>query len=135
MTNHWPARLLALAIAVTAAALPARQALATMQGQEGAKKLNPYSGDPAAIEQGRALYVQHGCSACHGVRGGGGMALPLVDDTWAFGSSDEVLFKLIKGEIAESTMPRVWQLEPDPVWKMLAYIRSLYSGDPSLVDW
>ena len=59
----------------------------------------------------------------------------LLDDTWKFGSSDEVLFKLIEGEIAESTMPKIWQLEPDQVWKMIAYIRSVYTGDPSLVDW
>jgi mono/diheme cytochrome c family protein len=72
---------------------------------------------------------------CHGVQGGGGMAMPLLDDTWEFGSSDEVLFRLIKGEIAESTMPKVYELEPDQVWKMIAYIRSLYRGDPGKADW
>jgi hypothetical protein len=46
------------------------------------------------------------------------------------------LFKLIKGQIPEATMPKVWGFVPDEeVWKMLAYVRSLYSGDPSRVVW
>ena len=125
-----------LALAATAMSLLALLATPAAPGGAGAaKKLNPYTGNAQAIEEGRALYMQHGCSGCHGVRGGGGMAVPLLDDTWKFGSSDDVLFKLIEGEIAESTMPKIWQLEPDQVWKMIAYIRSVYSGDPSLVDW
>jgi cytochrome c(L) len=117
-------------------------ALALMVGQsgpagaQGAKKLNPYTGNDEAIKEGRAIYLQRGCSGCHGVGGGGGMALPLIDDSWKFGSNDEVLFKLIKGEIEASTMPKVFgDLEPDQIWKMIAYIRSLYAGDPGKVDW
>lgn len=106
------------------------------QSPNAVKKLNPYTGNAQAIQEGRTLYLQRGCSGCHGVLGGGGMAMPLMDDVWKFGSSDEVLFKLIKGEIAESTMPKVFgDLEPDQVWKIIAYIRSLYIGDPSRVDW
>jgi len=106
------------------------------QSPNTAKKLNPYTGNAQAIQEGRTLYIQRGCSGCHGVMGGGGMAMPLMDDVWKFGSSDDVLFKIIKGEIPESTMPKVFgDLEPDQVWKMLAYIRSLYSGDPKLVNW
>jgi cytochrome c(L) len=109
---------------------------AGVTGAQGAKKLNPFTGNAEAIKEGRALYLQRGCSGCHGVGGGGGMALPLIDDAWKFGSSDEVLFKLIKGEIEASTMPKVFgDLEPDQIWKMIAYIRSLYAGDPSKVDW
>jgi cytochrome c(L) len=100
------------------------------------KKLNPFTGNQAAIKEGRTLYLQYNCSGCHGVGGGGGMAVPLIDDTWRFGSSDETLFKLIKGEIPQSTMPKTWSsLEPDQVWKILAYVRTLYTGDPSKVDW
>jgi len=101
-----------------------------------AKNVNPFTGNAEAIKEGRALYLKHNCSGCHGVGGGGGMAMPLIDETWKFGSGDEVLFKLIKGEIPESTMPKTWNsLEPDEVWKIVAYVRSLYAGDPSKVDW
>ncbi len=106
------------------------------QDQPKAKKLNPFTGNPAAIQEGRSLYIQNGCSACHGVMGGGGMGVPLIDDVWKFGSDDETLFKLIKGEIPEQTMPKVFVgLEDEQVWKIIAYIRSLYRGDPSKVDW
>ena len=106
------------------------------QDQSKPKKLNPFTGNPAAIQEGRSLYQQNGCSACHGVMGGGGMGVTLIDDVWKFGSDDETLFKLIKGEIPESTMPKVWTgLEDEQVWKIIAYVRSLYRGDPSKVNW
>ena len=106
------------------------------QDQPTPKKLNPFNGNPAAIQEGRSLYQQNGCSACHGVMGGGGMGVPLIDDVWKFGSNDEILFKLIKGQIPEQTMPKVFAgLEDEQVWKIIAYIRSLYRGDPSKVDW
>jgi len=96
--------------------------------QDTAKNTNPFAGNPEAIHEGRALYIKNGCSGCHGVMGGGGMAVALIDDNWKFGDSDEILFKLIKGEIPESTMPKLWGALPaDDVWKMLAYIRSLRS--------
>ena len=101
-----------------------------------AKKLNKFTGDPAAIKEGRALYLKNGCSGCHGVGGGGGMAPPIIDDTWVFGSDDETLFKLIKGQIPQQTMPRVYDSLPDEeVWKILAYVRSQYAGDSSKVNW
>jgi len=106
------------------------------QGSNSVKKLNPYTGKPEAIQQGRTLYLQNGCSACHGVMGGGGMGMPLLDDVWKFGSDDETLFKLIKGQIPEQTMPKIFgHLPDDDVWKMIAYIRSIYQGDPSKINW
>jgi len=109
---------------------------ATAQDQAKAKKLNPFTGKPEAIQEGRTLYLQYGCSGCHGVMGGGGMAMPLLDDVWKFGSDDETLFKLIKGEIEPSTMPKVFgALEKDQVWKIIAYIRSIYQGDQSQINW
>src|SRR5215470_4015201 len=101
-------------------------------GQSDAKKLNPYTGKPEAIKAGRAIYLKYGCSGCHGVGGGGGMGPPLIDDVWKFGSDDETLFKLVKGDIAASTMPKVFNSLPDDeVWMILAYVRSVYAGDPS----
>src|SRR4029453_862519 len=68
-------------------------------------KLNPYTGDPEAIKQGRTLYLQIGCSGCHGGGGGGGMGPALLDDEGKFGSDDETLSKLIKGEIHQKRQP------------------------------
>ncbi|MFL5270818.1 MAG: c-type cytochrome, partial [Anaeromyxobacteraceae bacterium] len=105
-------------------------------GAGGGKKLNKYTGNAAAIQEGRTLYLQNGCSGCHGVGGGGGMAPPIVDDVWRFGSDDQTLFKLIKGQIPEQTMPKVYNALPDDeVWKILAFVRSQYAGDPQKADW
>jgi len=98
--------------------------------------LNPYTGNQEAIQEGRRLFLQDGCSGCHGVMGGGGMGPQLLDPTWKFGGDDETVFKLIKGQIPQQTMPKVFAILPDEqVWKIIAYVRSLYKGDPSLVVW
>jgi cytochrome c(L) len=105
------------------------------RGPESQRR-NKYSSDPAAIKEGRKLFMKYGCSACHGLSGGGGgMGPPLMDDVWQFGSDDETLFKLITGQIPESKMPKVFELQDEDVWKIMAYIRTLYAGDPSKVDW
>jgi hypothetical protein len=51
-----------------------------------------------------------------------------------FGSDDETLFKLMKGEIPQQTMPKI-ALSDEQIWKMLAFVRSLYKGDPALINW
>jgi mono/diheme cytochrome c family protein len=104
------------------------------------KKLNPYTGKASAIAEGRALYIRYGCSACHGLGGGGGMGPSLIKDrgpAWKFGSSDEALYKLIKGEIPGATMPKGMGqgMSDDEIWKVLAYVRSIYAGDQSRVNW
>ena len=101
------------------------------------EKLNPHTGKAEAIQQGRTLYLQNGCSACHGVGGGGGMGPALLDDEWKFGSDDLTLFKLIKGEIPQQTMPAAFGgvLNEDEIWKVIAFVRSLYQGDPNKIDW
>jgi mxaJ protein len=100
------------------------------------KKLNPFTGNAEMIAVGKTLYIQVGCQGCHGGGGGGGMAASLIDDSWKFGSDDETLFKLIKGQIPEQTMPVVYSSLPDEqVWQILAFIRTLYKGDPSKINW
>ena len=101
------------------------------------EKLNPHTGNAEAMQQGRTLYLQNGCSACHGAGGGGGMGPALLDDEWKFGSDDLTLVKLIKGEIPQQTMPAAFGgvLNEDEIWKVIAFVRSLYQGDPNKIDW
>ena len=99
-------------------------------------KLNPFTGNADMAAEGRTLYFQVGCQGCHGGGGGGGMATSVIDGAWTFGSDDEVLFRLVKGEVPEQTMPTVYSvLEDEEVWKILAFIRSVYAGDPGRIDW
>ena len=113
--------------------------LSIVAAEEPAKpeKLNPYIGNAEAIQEGRPLFLQNGCSACHGAGGGGGMCPALLDDEWKFGSDDLTLFKLIKGEIPQQTMPAAFGsvLKDDEIWKIIAFIRSLYHGDPNKINW
>jgi mono/diheme cytochrome c family protein len=106
-------------------------------GAGEAKKLNPYTGQADAIQEGKALYDRYGCADCHRTERGGGRGLPVVDDEWVFGSDDATLFKLIRGELPGQTMPATpgKDLPDEEIWKMLAYIRSLYQGDPSRITW
>ena len=125
-----------LLLLLAAGALAAGSFAPALAQKPEAKKLNKYTGDAAAIKEGRTLFLKEGCSGCHGAGGGGGMAPALSDDQWTFGSDDETLFKLITGKIPQATMPKVYESMPeDEVWKILAYIRSLYAGDPAKVNW
>lgn len=102
----------------------------------------PASGNPLAksvesVIEGRKLYLQYGCAGCHGLGGGGGMGKPIIDDEWKFGGDDQTLFKLMRGEIPEQTMPGAIgkSMTDDEVWKVLTYVRSLYRGDLRNVSW
>jgi len=116
---------------VPAAAPPAPQA-----GDPGAPRANPFKGNAEMIAEGRGLYFKVGCQACHGGGGGGGMAVSLIDAAWKYGSDDDTLYRLIKGQITGQTMPAVYSTLPDEqVWQLLAFIRSLYIGDPTKINW
>jgi mono/diheme cytochrome c family protein/nitrate/TMAO reductase-like tetraheme cytochrome c subunit len=104
--------------------------------EEQPKRLNPFAGDPEALKEGRQLWLSLGCSGCHSLMGGGSaMAWPVLDDTWRFGSDDETLYKLVRGQIPQQTMPPFATLSDEQVWKALSYVRSLYKGDPALINW
>ena len=57
---------------------------------------NPYKDtDAAAVKAGQQLYMNYGCSGCHGGGGGGGMCPPLTDGVWVYGGDDDTLFRLV----------------------------------------
>lgn len=103
------------------------------------KKLNPFTGNEEAIKEGRQLYLQSGCPGCHGSGGGGAMAgaTAFIRDTWKFGGDDETYFKVTKGTYPGQTMPAVFGaiLTDEQVWKIIAWIRSIYKGDPERIVW
>jgi len=106
------------------------------QSSAPSAKKNPFTGNAEAIVEGKKLFSQNNCAGCHGVGGGGGMGPSVLDDDWKFGSDDQTLFKLIKGDIPDQTMPKVYNVLPDEeVWKILAFVRSVYSGDPTKINW
>jgi len=104
---------------------------------EAATSGNPFAKSVDAVIDGRKIYLKYGCAGCHGMGGGGGMGKPLIDEEWRFGSDDATLFKLIRGQIPEQTMPKVFgqSMTEEEAWKVLVYVRSIYAGDPAKINW
>lgn len=98
-------------------------------------RLNPYNEKPEAIPEGRMLFGEAGCPKCHGTSATGGDGPNLTDDAWLIDGTDETLFRTIsKGRPKRGArgveMPS-WEdtLEPDMIWKIIAWIRSTYRGE------
>lgn len=97
---------------------------------------NPFTGDAVAIEAGRSLWRKAGCYSCHGGVAEGGVGPSLIDDEWVYVPTDKTLFKTIS-EGRRGTVMASWSkdLNPEQIWKVIAYIRALYQGDPNKIIW
>jgi mono/diheme cytochrome c family protein len=113
------------------------------------KLVNPYKDSQADIvSQGNSLFLSYGCSGCHGGSGGGGICPPLTDGVWIYGGDDDTLFRLVtlgsdalqKQGYSRMGLENVVAPMPpfgstiksaDELWKILAFVRSRYDGDPS----
>jgi cytochrome c(L) len=97
---------------------------------------NPYTGDPAAIERGQRLWANTGCYTCHGETAEGALGPDLTDDDWVYRPTDATLFKAIAmGRPGTNMVAWGGELDPEDIWKIIAYIRSLYRGDPEKIIW
>jgi mono/diheme cytochrome c family protein len=113
---------------------------------------NPFTDKEDAIAEGKKLYFSYSCNGCHGGNGGGGMCPPLSNVVWVYGSDDDTMFRLIaegtdvlrghgysrKGrENVVGPMPPFGELIPtdDELWKIIAFVRTTYRGDPSRRNW
>ncbi len=98
-------------------------------------KLNPYTGNPEAIAEGEELYKLLNCYSCHGLRGGGGMGPNLTDEQWKEGTGSDirVMAQVMTGRNKMPGYERA--ITEDEAWKVIAYVRTLYKGDPSTVEW
>jgi mono/diheme cytochrome c family protein len=112
---------------------------------------NRYTDDPEKIAAGRGLYLSF-CGGCHGGTGGGGMAPPLSNEVWLYGSDDDTLFRLIalgtveltkQGYTRRATEGVVGPMVPfghliksdADLWKIIAYMRTTYRGRPEKRNW
>jgi mono/diheme cytochrome c family protein len=112
------------------------------------KLANPYKDTQTDIvAQGETLFRAYGCSGCHGGSAGGGMCPALTNDIWVYGGDDDTLFRLValgSVELQKAGYSRtgrenvVGPMPPfggiiknaDDLWKIFAFVRSHYSGDP-----
>jgi len=113
------------------------------------KLTNPYKDTQTDIvAQGGQFMLSYSCSGCHGGGGGGGMCPPLTNDIWVYGGDDDTLFRLValgtdelqkQGYMRKGRENVVGPMPPfgaiiksaDDLWKILAFVRSKYSGDPA----
>ena len=61
----------------------------------GNQRMNPYSNDPVALQDGWRLFNWYNCSGCHGGHAGGGMGPSLRDNVWLYGNRDDQIFSSI----------------------------------------
>lgn len=90
----------------------------------GTEKAKKYENDPAAIEQGKALYAAFNCNGCH-AGGGGGFGPALSDDKWIYGGSlPNIVDTLYEGR--PKGMP-AWRgkIPDEQMWQIAAYVKSL----------
>ncbi|MGZ8218427.1 cytochrome c(L), periplasmic [Methylomagnum sp.] len=97
---------------------------------------NPYNGDHAAIEKGHSLYLT-GCSGCHGHEAEGKLGPGLADDYWTYprALTDVGLFEIFWGGAQGMMGPQSTNMNADEMLHVMAWLRSLYKGDPAKAEW
>jgi cytochrome c oxidase cbb3-type subunit III len=87
--------------------------------------VDPFTGNPVALRDGRRLFLWYNCYGCHGGHGGGGMGPSLRDKTWIYGGTDAAIFN----SIAQGRMMGMpeWgtRIPQDQIWELVAYIKSM----------
>lgn len=88
-------------------------------------RINPYSNDPVALQNGWRLFNWYNCSGCHGGHAGGGMGPSLRDAVWIYGDRDDQIFDSI-AQGRSNGMP-AWgtKIPEDQIWQLVAYIKSM----------
>jgi cytochrome c oxidase cbb3-type subunit III len=83
-----------------------------------------YQESAYAVSEGQHLFEQYNCSGCHS-HGGGGMAPPLMDNQWIYGSEPQnIVATIMQGR--PNGMPSWRGRIPEyQAWEIAAYVRSL----------
>ncbi|MBU2569953.1 MAG: cytochrome c(L), periplasmic [Gammaproteobacteria bacterium] len=97
---------------------------------------NPYNGNEEVIAEGKSLYMT-GCSGCHGHEAEGKLGPALADDYWTYpsGETDKGLFEILFGGAQGMMGPQYVNFNTDEMLKIMAFIRSIYTGDTSKAKW
>src|SRR5271168_3542461 len=92
-----------------------------------------FEGNKLAIADGEQLFNQMNCTGCH-FNGGGGMGPALMSGHWRYGGRIEQIYKSI-AQGRPNGMPS-WQfvLQPQQIWELAAYVKSLSTAPISAPD-
>lgn len=97
---------------------------------------NSYNGDAEAIKKGHSLYLT-GCSGCHGHEAEGKLGPGLADDYWTYprNATDPGLFETLFGGAQGMMGPQYVNFNSDELLLVMAWLRSIYTGDPKKAKW
>ena len=85
---------------------------------------NMYEESAYAVSEGQKLFEAYNCVGCH-AHGGGGIAPPLMDRNWIYGSEPGNIFATIM-EGRPNGMPSFRNRIPEyQAWEIAAYVRSM----------
>lgn len=89
--------------------------------------------DAADIDEGKAIYKEMNCFACHGMVGEGNAIGPnLTDDYWIHGCDFSDIFNIIKnGESIKGMTAFKGQLSDERIQKVSSYVVSLIGSNPA----
>ena len=89
--------------------------------------------DAASIEEGKNIYTEMNCFACHGMNGEGNAIGPnLTDEFWIHGCTIQDLFNVIKNGVpAKGMTPFKGQMSDERIQKVSSYILSLKGTNPA----
>ena len=89
------------------------------------KRVNPFAGDPASAEQGKALFRVMNCEGCHSTGGEGSWAPSIITRRWRYGGTDAAVFETIFYGRPRGMPAYGGILPPELTWKLVTFLRTL----------
>lgn len=98
--------------------------------------VNIYNENPDFLKQGEEMYLM-ACSGCHGHHAEGKIGPGLNDGYWTYpgNDTDPGLFRTVYGGAQGQMGPQYGHLTLDEMLLAMAWIRHVYTGDPSTATW
>ena len=85
---------------------------------------NPYAGQRGAVKIGEQLFNRYNCDGCHGDGAAGSVGPALSDGRWRYGGTPREIYQSIY-EGRPLGMPSYRAVANEPIWYLVAYVRSL----------
>ena len=96
----------------------------------------PTTARKTSKKKARAMYMT-GCSGCHGHEAEGKLGPGLADDYWTYprNGTDIGLFETLFGGANGMMGPQYVNFTTDEMLQIMAFLRSIYTGDKSKAEW
>jgi mono/diheme cytochrome c family protein len=85
---------------------------------------NPYADQQDAVKIGESLFNRYNCDGCHGDGAAGSVGPSLADGRWRYGGTPREIYQSVY-EGRPLGMPSYRAVAHEPIWYLVAYVRSL----------